>query len=114
MPYLFSLLFYGLNIKADGTESVIAGNHCRMCIFHPSVKEVATALCQCGHEPVHAGPRFITKTVGLLTVDGDKFLAQNHVTGVLNGVFVPRYQILIFTPPNGGNLYFFHGIRNHN
>ncbi len=86
-------LFYNLNKKADGTKAVVAGQHRRFFVFHPTVKEISTAVCQFENKRIDALPRTVAKPIGLFCVFAEKDLPLAQIASVLYRIFVFFYKV---------------------
>lgn len=50
------ILIHRLQQKADRTKTIVAGNHCRAGIFHPSLVKVLRAVSKSHDEGGHGCP----------------------------------------------------------
>lgn len=93
--FLFYFILEYLDIKAHGSKAVVTGYHCRLWIFHPTVVEVSATVCKGGNEGKNTLPRAIAKALRLVLTVRDKHLSHSHIAGVLYGIFISFYQVVV-------------------
>ena len=96
------------DIEAYGAESVVAGNHCRVRIFHPAVVEIATSGSQFFNKPPHRFPRAVAKSVRFLSVGRNPSFAFGNIAGMFDWILVLCRQVGVGYLAYGCDFHFFH------
>ena len=78
----------GFYIEGDGPESVVAGDHGRMPVLHPSVEEVSPALGKDLHERIDRIPCALTESFGSFAAVGYPHIADADVAWMLHRILV--------------------------
>ena len=81
--------------KTDRPKSVVAGNHCRPFIFHPTVVKILAAVCQRHYKSGQAFPSAVAKALRFFPAVCDKDLPFLHIAGVRNRIFIFFNQVCI-------------------
>ena len=98
----FSMENY-LQIETERAEAVVATNHGAHGVLHPAVVEVAFAPGKGLYELPHGGPGRWAHAIWTFTVNRNPLLTFQHVTGVLDGVFVFLHEVVINGLPDGSD-----------
>ena len=109
MSSYFSLFSMVSIRKAHGPEPVVAGEHRRGGVPHPSVVEVRRAVRERHDEGRKGLPGAWAQPFGPLHAVGDEDLPLVQVAGVLDRVFVAFHQVLVADLADDGDPDVFHG-----
>ena len=101
-------ILYRLDVKAYGTEAVVARNHCAMRIFHPPVVKISPAHRKLFDKRTHALPRAFAKALRTLCVHRHELVAHIYVASVLDGIFIQIHKVFIFRFSDCRNSNFSH------
>ena len=81
--------------EADGAESVVAGDHGGLRVFHPAVVEILAAVREREDERGDGVPGAVAEPFRARPAVADEDLAELHFAGVLDRVFVLRDQVVM-------------------
>ena len=81
--------------EADGSESVIAGDHGGFRVFHPAVVEIFAAVREREDERRNGVPGAVAEAFGPCPAVADEDLAQLHAAGVFDWIFVLGDQVVV-------------------
>ena len=107
MQLSVGFLVHGFEQKTYRSESVVAGNHCRLFILHPPVVKVFAAVRKRHYKSGDAFPSAFAKILRSFPAVCDENLTFLHIAGVRNRIFVLFDQVWIACRFHYGNLNFF-------
>ena len=99
----------GLHKEAHRPEPVVARQHCRCRVLHPSVVKIRGSVGQRHDEGREGLPGAFAQPFGPLPALGDEDLSLLHVAGVFDRVFVTFDQVPVADLAENGDSYSFHG-----
>lgn len=99
---------YPFEQETDGSEAVVATDHCAVGVLHPTIVKVAPTLGQLPDKPTHTIPSAVAHRFRLLGIVGNPLLPYLYVAGVKNRIFIKLLQIFIVRFANGCNSYIVH------
>ena len=105
-----SLIHY-LYQETHGPETVVAGNHGRFGVLHPTLVQVPTAISQSHYKRRHALPCAIAKAFGLFPSVGNEHLPFLHIASIFHRILVAFHQIAVTGFPHDRYPYLFHRMK---
>ena len=105
---LFCLFSQRFQQEAHRSESVIAGDHGRFRIFHPTVVKVFSTVSQSHDKGGHGIPCTAAESFRPLPAVTKECLAKLHRAGILNRIFILCDQIVVLRDLHYCDADFFH------
>ena len=105
------ILFHHLDVERYGAETIVAREHCRVWVAHPTIEKVAATLRKLAHEGFERRPRTLAHRSGTLAVLDHEALPEAHIARVLDRILILRHQILIARDAHNRNSNFSHSYR---